>query len=85
MSEEKQLTNKITVKYGVLKKMVKALDNISPNEETEIPFEYVIGSCFPDIFKNIKKELHIQYTNGYVAGLEEGRKTDEKESSKCYS
>ena len=80
MSEEKQLTNKITVKYGILRKMVDALDNISPNEETEVPFEYVIGSCFPNIFDNIKKELHIQYTNGYVAGLEEGRKIDEEEN-----
>ena len=85
MSEGKQLTNKITVKYGVLKKVVKALDNISPNEETEIPFEYVIGSCFPNVFENIKKELHIQYTNGYIAGLEEGRKTNEKKSPKHYS
>ena len=85
MSEGKQLTNKITVKYGVLKKVVKALDNISPNEETEVPFEYVIGSCFPNVFENIKKELHIQYTNGYVAGLEEGRKIDEEENPECSS
>lgn len=45
----------------------------------ELSFEFVVGSCFPNVFDNIKKELHIQYTNGYVAGLEEGKKINEEE------
>lgn len=72
--------DKITVKYGTLKKVVKAIDKINPTDDTEISFEYLVGSCFPDILKNIKKALHTQYTNGYVEGLREGRLKDEKNS-----
>ena len=70
--------DKITVKYGTLKKVVKAIDKINPTDDTEISFEYLVGSCFPNVLKNIKQALHTQYTNGYVEGLREGRLKDEK-------
>ena len=72
--------NKSTVKYGTLKKVVKAIDKINPTDDTEISFEYLVGSCFPNVLKNIKQALHTQYTNGYVEGLREGKSKNEKNS-----
>lgn len=70
--------NKITIKYGTLKKIIKAIDKVNPTDDTEISFEYIVGSCFPDVLKNIKQALHTQYTKGYVEGLREGRLNNEK-------
>lgn len=61
----------ITVKYGKLKKIIQALENMEFNDDSEVTFEYIIGSCFPDILKNIKTEMHTQYTKGYTDGLKE--------------
>ena len=72
--------DKITVKYGTLKKVVKAIDKINPTDNTEISFEYLVGSCFPSVLRNIKQALHTQYTNGYVEGLREGKSKNEKNS-----
>lgn len=37
----------------------------------EITFEFLVGSCFPEIMNNIKEEMRRQYTLGYTAGLNE--------------
>ena len=39
----------------------------------EVSFELVIGSLFPDVYKNIKEELRRQYTLGYSEGLRGGK------------
>lgn len=74
----------ITVKYETLKKMVKALEKINPTDDTDVSFEYIVGSCFPNVLENIKKEMYRQYTNGYIAGLREG-KTNETKGTKPLS
>lgn len=61
--------DKITVKYGFLKKVIKNFEKINPTDDTEVSFEYLVGSCFPDIMENIKKEMRRQYTMGYTEGL----------------
>ena len=60
--------DKITVKYGFLKKVIKNFEKINPTDDTEVSFEYLVGSCFPDIMENIKKEMRRQYTMGYAEG-----------------
>lgn len=85
MEDKKELSTKITVKYGKLKKVVGFLERINPTDDTDISFEYIIGSCFPDIYNNIKKELHIQYTKGYVEGLKERERNDEEKDFKYNS
>lgn len=72
--------NKITVKYGLLKKVVNALDETNPTEDTDVSFEYIVGSCFPNIYDNIKKKLYSQYTQGYLDGLQEGRENNEEKN-----
>lgn len=66
----------ITVKYGQLKKIIRALDKAKFTDDSEVSFEYIVGSCFPDILKNIKTEIHTQYTKGYMEGLKEAQKEE---------
>ena len=44
---------------------------------TEVSFEFLVGSCFPHIFENIKEEMRRQYTLGYIDGQKEGINYDE--------
>lgn len=37
-------------------------------EDLEITFEYLVGSFFPEIIKNINEQLNHQYTSGYFQG-----------------
>ena len=59
---------KVTVKF--LDEMVKRLKK---DKLTEVNFEFLVGSCFPNALENIKTELRRQYTLGYTAGLKENQ------------
>lgn len=59
----------ITVKYSKLKAMIKALNKTKPKDDDDITFEFIIGSLFPDILDNIKKEMMRQHAMGYAEGL----------------
>ena len=72
---------KITVKYGKLRKMMKMLKKTNQNDDTDVSFEFIVGSCFPNILENIKAEIRNQYTIGYTQGLKEGKQKEEKENS----
>lgn len=65
--------DEIKVKYGLLKKITDALEKIGFSEDDEVTFEYVVGSCFPDIYENVKEVMRQQYTMGYIAGLNDGK------------
>ena len=56
-------------KFYKLHKKVKALNM------KEISFEFLVGSCFPKAYDNIKEEMRRQYTLGYIEGQKE-RKDD---------
>lgn len=58
----------ITVTREIFDKVAKA---IQKNNMKEITFEFIVGSCFPDIMNNIKEEMRRQYTLGYVEGQKE--------------
>ena len=58
----------ITVKFETLEKIYKALKK---QKVKEVTFEFIVGSCFPDIMNNIKEEMRRQYTLGYVEGQKE--------------
>ena len=59
---------KATVRYGLLKKIVKELEKINFKDDDEVSFEYIVGSCFPNIYNNITEEIRRQYTLGYIQG-----------------
>lgn len=73
--------DKITVKYGLFKKVFNALEETKPTDDTDISFEYIVGSCFPNIYDNIKQKIFSQYTQGYLDGLKEGEKHNENKNS----
>lgn len=51
---------------------------IKKHDMKEITFEFIVGSCFPNIMKNIKKEMRRQYTLGYAEGLKRGELNDDE-------
>lgn len=55
----------IVVKRETVDKVYKAIEK---HNMKEITFEFLVGSCFPDIMKNIKEEMRRQYTMGYAEG-----------------
>lgn len=57
--------DKITTKMETLTKVYKILKK---NNIKEVSFEFLIGSCFPNVMDNIKEEMRRQYTMGYVEG-----------------
>lgn len=63
------------VPFSKLKRMVESIEHHfveSPErlDEVELTFEYIIGSCFPTVFDNIKEALKEEHTKGYIEGLQ---------------
>ena len=57
--------DKITTKMETLTKVYIILKK---NNIKEVSFEFLVGSCFPNVMDNIKEEMRRQYTMGYVEG-----------------
>ena len=60
---------RITVKR---EKLDKVYEQIKKHKMKEVSFEFLVASCFPHIFENIKEEMRRQYTLGYIDGQKEG-------------
>lgn len=63
--------DKITTKMETLTKVYKILKK---NNIKEVSFEFLVGSCFPNVMDNIKEEMRRQYTMGYVEGQKDRSK-----------
>ena len=61
------------------KKFKKVYNAIKEHNIKEISFEFLVGSCFPNAFQNIKEEMRRQYTLGYTAGLKAQQEEKEQE------
>ena len=55
----------ITTKMETLEKVYKMAKKSGVKE---VSFEFLVGSCFPNIMDNIKEELRRQYTIGFIEG-----------------
>ena len=44
----------VNVSFRKLKKIVKHLEKINFKDKDLVSFDYVVGSCFPNIYKNIQ-------------------------------
>lgn len=64
--------DKITTKMETLTKVYKILKK---NNIKEVSFEFLVGSCFPNVMDNIKEEMRRQYTMGYVEGQKDRSET----------
>lgn len=67
--DEKELGMAIT--YKKLKKIVNNLEKINFRDEDMVSFEYIIGSCFPNVYENIQEKIKEVYTQGYIDGRED--------------
>lgn len=50
-------------------KFNKVYEIIKKQKLKEISFEFLVGSCFPDVMNNIKEEMRRQHAQGYAEGL----------------
>ncbi len=58
--------------YSRLKRMVESLEKtLGPRMDIDLSFEYVVGSLFPNAWKNMQEALNDAHMQGYLQGLEE--------------
>lgn len=65
--------NEDKIKLRHLRKIVDKMKEFSG--DTDITFEFLLVACFPTIWNNIKEAMNKKYTEGYIQGLEDGKKT----------
>lgn len=71
--------NNLTCSFKKLKKIVNHLKRAGMTNSSEIHFEFLVGSCFPNVLENIKAEMMNQHSKGYAEGYEEGKNSNFKE------
>jgi hypothetical protein len=42
-------------------------------EDIELSFEFIIGSLYPDVYKNIMDTLNSEHTRGYIQGYKDAK------------
>lgn len=52
-----------------LRTILKHLENVS-GKDADVSFEFLIMSCFPTCYENIKDAMTKKYIEGYKAGKE---------------
>lgn len=57
----------------LVEKTRKDLSEDRKDEEILLPFEFIIGSLFPESYFSIKDAMTQQYIEGYNKGYEEGK------------
>lgn len=67
------------VKFKRLLGLVKALEDSGARKDSNVSFEFIVGSLFPNVLQNIQNEIKSQYTKGYLEGLKEEKKSQNKE------
>ena len=69
------------VKYAQVKAALDQIaehyqDNPERLDDVDISFEYLVGSFFPNIVKNIQAAMSQQYINGYIQGQKDKNVND---------
>lgn len=61
--------------YVTLKKLRKIIEKFDGCDEmTPVNFEFIMASCFPDIYQNMLKKINETYAEGFFAGKEDASK-----------
>lgn len=76
MKDSKQEVN-LAVSYKKFKKMVAGLNKVKFKDDDMVSFEYIVGSCFPTVYDNIKTRIREAYTQGYIDGQKDKKETTE--------
>jgi hypothetical protein len=74
------------VKYGQVKAALNQIaehyqDDLERLDDVDITFEYLVGSFFPTIIKNIEAAMSQQYINGYIDGQKDANNVNDTEGS----
>lgn len=60
------------VKLSRLKHVISSAEKHNHDDiDMDISFEFIIASCFPKIYDNIKNRLAFEHTQGYIEGRED--------------
>lgn len=59
------------ITVGDLRRLMKKLEIFE--DKAELSFEFMMTALYPDVYKRIKKYSSDCYTNGYLAGLKDGK------------
>lgn len=75
-----------SIKLSKLEKIIEAVkkhyeETPERFEEIELSAEFLIPSCFPELYKNFQNNMKDQYTKGYIQGLKEGKGENEAKIS----
>ena len=63
-----------SIKLSRLKSIIEAVEKHSHDDiDLDISAEFLIPSCFPEIWKNFQENISRQYTFGYIAGYNDGK------------
>lgn len=65
MDDQNTILEEITVD---IERLDKIYEIAKESGLKQISFEYLVGSCFPKVLENIKEEMRLQYTLGFIAG-----------------
>lgn len=60
-----------TITVGDLRRLMKKLEIFE--DKAELSFEFIMTALYPDVYKRIQKYSSDCYTNGYLAGLKDGK------------
>ena len=56
-------------KLSRVQKVIDAVKRTVTEEDPDVTFEYIVGSCFPTVFENVQKKLRDEHMEGYLEGL----------------
>lgn len=74
------------VTLSTLEKMIEKVKKDFGDQNTSdtilLPFEFIIGSLFPESYNQMKALITNQYIEGYNAGFEEGSREEDWEELK---
>lgn len=74
------------VALSTLEKMIEKVKKDFGDQNTSdtilLPFEFIIGSLFPESYEQMKTLITSQYIEGYNAGFEEGSREEDWEELK---
>lgn len=73
------------IKLSDVERMVDSVRKNVGDADVNLSFEFILTAFFPACWNNIHDALNHQYTLGYIAGLEEFKKSQKiEEDLECF-
>ena len=62
-----------SVKFSKVLGLVKTLEKSGMRKDSEVSFEFIVGSLFPNVLSNVQTAIRTQYTKGYTEGIADSK------------